>query len=234
MTVAATKHLDARSEISCVAGSMQGIRNAGAHFMIGPPESGQHGEAAQFKRLTMSKALLLIDFQNDYFSGGAMELAGSMHASQQARRLLNSFRHRSLPVIHVQHITNRSGTTFFLPNTAGVEINESVKPVAGEKLIQKHSPNSFRGTPLLDHLDRNNITQLFIAGMMTHLCVDTTIRAAADLGFECLLAHDACATKSLSFGGVTVMAASVQTTTLAALNGLFARVAAAEELCAVI
>lgn len=73
---------------------------------------------------------------------------------------------------------------------------------------------------------------LQIAGMMTHMCVDATVRAAFDHGFECLLAHDACATKALPFGGVTVPAEQVHTSFLAPLNGLFARVQAARELCA--
>lgn len=68
--------------------------------------------------------------------------------------------------------------------------------------------------------------------MMTHLCVDTTSRAAADLGFDCRLAHDACATKSLSFGGATVAAADVRAAFMASLNGLFAKVPSASELCA--
>ena len=64
------------------------------------------------------------------------------------------------------------------------------------------------------------------------MCVDSTTRAAADLGFPCLLAHDACATRSLSFRGATVAAADVQTAFLAALNGLFAKVLSVEEVCA--
>ena len=73
-------------------------------------------------------------------------------------------------------------------------------------MIQKNHPNSFRDTPLLEHLRERQVTELVIAGMMTQMCIDTTTRAAADLGFQCFLAHDACATRALSFGGVTVPA----------------------------
>jgi nicotinamidase-related amidase len=68
--------------------------------------------------------------------------------------------------------------------------------------------------------------------MMTHMCIDTTTRAAADLGFQCSLAHDACATRALSFRGVDVPAQSVQAAYLAGLNGLFAKVVTADELVA--
>lgn len=179
----------------------------------------------------MKQALLLIDIQNDYFPGGAMELVGSEQAAAQAAKLLAHFRERSLPVIHVQHISTREGATFFRPDTSGVEINDSVAPVAGEAVFRKNFPNSFRDTPLLEHLRGEGITDLVIAGSMTHMCIDTTTRAAADLGFRCLLVHDACATKSLTFGQVTVPAQQVQAAFVAALNGLFAQVVSAAEIC---
>jgi len=161
-----------------------------------------------------------------------MELVGSVEAGLQAGRLLQTFRQKARPVIHIQHVSTRQGATFFLPDTTGVRIHDCVAPVGGETVFQKHYPNSFRDTPLLEHLRQHQITQLVIAGMMTQMCVDSTTRAAADLGFQCLLAHDACATRSLSFRNATVAAADVQTAFLAALNGLFAKVLSVEEVCA--
>ncbi|MEO8652807.1 MAG: cysteine hydrolase family protein [Ramlibacter sp.] len=175
--------------------------------------------------------MLIVDIQNDYLPGGAMELEGSLLAGAKAGQLLQAFRHKSKPVIHIQHVSTRPGATFFLPNTKGVEIHDSVAPQPGETVIQKHYPNSFRETQLLEHLKQLRVTELVIAGMMTQMCIDTTTRAAADLGFQCFLAHDACATRALSFGGVTVPAAQVQTAFLAALNGLFAKVQPVQQLC---
>lgn len=178
----------------------------------------------------MTKALLLIDIQNDYFPGGAMELVGSSIAGAQAKKLLQAFRQKAQTVIHMQHISARPGATFFLPETKGVQIHECVAPAVNETVLQKHYPNSFHKTPLLEYLRNHQITQLFIAGMMTHMCVDTTVRAAVDLGFPCLLAHDACATRALSFKGANVSAENVQTAFLAALDGLFANVLSVEEI----
>ena len=178
----------------------------------------------------MTTALLIVDIQKDYFPGGAMENVGATEAAKNAATLLEEFRRKSLPVIHIQHISTRPGATFFRPNTAGVEIHESVQPKAGETLFQKHFPSAFRDTPLLEHLRKENITKLAIVGMMTHMCIDTTTRAAADLGFQCSLAHDAVATRALAFKGVQVPAESVQAAYLAGLNGLFAKVATASEL----
>jgi len=60
--------------------------------------------------------------------------------------------------------------------------------------------------------------------MMTHMCIDATVRAACDHGFECIVAADACTTRDLTFAGATVPAAMVQRAFLAALNGTYAQV----------
>src|SRR5262245_31704034 len=135
----------------------------------------------------MTKALLIVDIQNDYFPGGRMELEGSEAASLRAGELLAAFRERRLPVVHVQHVSLRPTATFFLPDTEGVKIHASVAPVGDETVIQKHFPNGFRETRLLEHLRQAGIQELVIAGMMTHMCIDATTRAAADLGFPCFL-----------------------------------------------
>ncbi|MBL8541423.1 MAG: cysteine hydrolase [Betaproteobacteria bacterium] len=180
----------------------------------------------------MTTALVLIDLQNDYFPGGAMELVGANAAVAQARLLLDAFRARSLPVFHVQHIAERPGATFFLPGTPGVDIHADVAPSAGEVIVTKHFPSSFRETALLEHLRAAGASKLVVAGMMTHMCVDTTVRAAADLGFDCSLAQDGCATRALEFEGRQVGAQEVQLAYLAALSGAFARTLPARSLAA--
>ena len=173
----------------------------------------------------MTTALVLIDIQNDYFPGGAMELAGSPEAAARAAELLARFRRQGWPVVHIQHLAVRPGATFFRPGTPGAGIHPAVAPLPGETLFQKHYPNAFRETPLLEHLRALGATRLLLAGMMTHMCVDTSTRAAADLGFTCHLAADACATRDLTYAPTTVPAAQVQAAYLAAIDGTFAQVA---------
>lgn len=180
----------------------------------------------------MTQALVIVDIQNDYFPGGAMALEGSPEAAANAAKLLAAFRAKGLPVVHVQHLSNRPGATFFLPDTQGAEINEAVAPKAGEKLVVKHTPSSFRGTDLQEHLKSVGADQLVIAGMMTHMCIDSTVRAAFDLGFACTLAHDACATRALVLNGKTIPAAQVHESFLAGINGLFAKLATSDEIVA--
>ena len=78
----------------------------------------------------------LIDIQNDYFPGGAMTLVGADAAAAHAAELLQVFRQRQLAVVHIQHIANRPGASFFLPGTPGAEIHAALAPVAGEAVFQ--------------------------------------------------------------------------------------------------
>ncbi|MBU1228549.1 MAG: cysteine hydrolase [Proteobacteria bacterium] len=178
----------------------------------------------------MSSVLVIIDIQNDYFPGGCMELDGADEAGRVASGVLARFRLAGLPVVHVRHENIRPGSTFFLPGTSGADIHGSVAPLPGEAVLLKHFPNAFRGTDLLQVLRDFSATSLTVCGMMTHMCVDTSVRAAFDLGFACRLAADACATRELSFAGRRVAAADVQAAYLAALGAVFARVAPAAEL----
>jgi len=177
----------------------------------------------------MNSALILIDIQNDYFPGGRMEVEGSLQASLKAAKVLTCFRGQGLPVIHVQHVSVRPEATFFLPGTSGVEFYNTVTPLSGEPVMQKNYPNSFRDTPLLDHLRGNSINRLVVCGMMTHMCVDSTVRAAFDHGFKCTLLSDACATRSLALQDNVIPAETVHAAFMAALGPIFARVVTVDE-----
>jgi len=178
----------------------------------------------------MKQALIIVDIQNDYFSGGKMELVGIEEAAKYAQRALELFRAKNLPIFHIQHLSNRAGATFFLPETDGVEIHESVTPQSGEYIIQKNFPNSFRYTTLNGQLQNINVGEVIICGAMTHMCIDTTVRAAFDLGFRCLVVSDACATRNLEFEGVSIEALQVQAAFMSALSSPFAQVIKVDKL----
>ncbi len=178
----------------------------------------------------MNTAMLLIDIQCEYFPGGRRELIRPLEASLQAGRLLGWFRAHRLPIVHIQHIATKSGAATFLPGTPGIEIHPNVAPLAGEPVIVKHFANSFRETALLETLRGWGVQRLVICGMQTNMCVDATTRAATDLGFDCLVAGDACAARDLSYGGQDVPAALVHAAFLAALNGSYGQVLGTDEL----
>lgn len=172
----------------------------------------------------MSKALIIIDIQNDYFQGGAMELYNPLQASENAKQLLEQFRKDGSPVVHVRHLAATPEVGFFLPETKGAEIHENVKPGDGEKVITKYFPNAFRDTDLLEYLQLKNVTELVFAGMMTNMCIDATVRAAKDFGFECTVIGDACAARDLEINGNQVKASDVHDAFLAGLSLFYAEI----------
>jgi Amidases related to nicotinamidase len=175
-------------------------------------------------------ALLLIDIQDDYFEGGKNPLYNPEAALVNVQKALSLFRALGLPVIHVQHVNLREGAAFFLPDTEGVRIHEALTPQEGEYLVVKHAPSSFYQTGLDEILEWNHITSIVVCGMMSHMCIDTTVRAAKDYGLAVTLLEDACTTKDLVWNGEVLPAEIVHKTFMAALNGMFANVIETREL----
>ena len=179
----------------------------------------------------MSKtALIIVDLQNDYFQGGKWELEGIEDAAKKAATLLESFRAKKLPVVHVRHEFPTSDAPFFVPGSDGAKVHSSLQETKTEPVIIKHQINSFRDTNLKEILDGLGVDSVLICGAMSHMCIDAVTRAANDFGYNCAVAHDACATLGLEFKGVTVPAVQVHAAFMAALGFAYANVASTDEL----
>jgi nicotinamidase-related amidase len=172
----------------------------------------------------MNTALILVDIQQDYFPGGRMELEGPLDAVKAAEKLLNISRSQNIRVYHVQHVSMHPNAPFFLPETRGIEIHERVAPAPGEMVVIKHFPNSFRDTELKKDLEAFGIDHLIVAGMMSHMCIDATVRAAFDLGYEITIAQDACATRSMEWNDLVIPSSHVHGAFMAALGSVYARI----------
>ena len=168
----------------------------------------------------MNTALLIIDVQNFYFDQGPSRLVDPEKASENTRLILDQFRANGMPIIHVQHLPANTNVS----NAHSSEIYKTVTPLANEKVVVKHFPNSFKETELLDYLKSLNIKNLVICGMMTHMCIDASVRAAKDFGFNCVVIGDACTTRDLVLNGQTVNAVDIHNSFLAALNAYYAKV----------
>lgn len=177
----------------------------------------------------MSRALLIVDIQNDYFPGGAFPLVGPEAAAAGAASVLEAFRAGGETVVHLQHV-GTPDAPFFKPGTEGAEIHASVAPAEGEAVLVKGEPNGFLGTGLEGVLRDGGVDELVVAGMMSSMCVDATVRAAADLGFGVSVIHDACAAPDLQFGGRTIDGASVHGAFMAALGSAYATLVDAASL----
>lgn len=178
----------------------------------------------------MNTALLLLEIQNDYFPSGRIPLEKSLEVSQKAQLVLQACRDKKFPIVHVQHISTHPNATYLLPCTKGADFHPHVQPQKGEAIIKKHYPNSFKDTSLLNYLTKNEIGHLIVCGMMTHMAVEATVRAAYDLGFNCTVLQDACAARQLEFNQTIIPTQNVQFAFLAALQSMYANVIDADVL----
>ena len=181
----------------------------------------------------MNTALLVIDIQNDYFPGGKFPLVKPLEAAKNAYILLQCFREHGGHHIHIQHISLEPDASFFIKGDSGSDIHDSVAHFEGEPIVYKHEPNSFLNTNLLETLREWKTERLVITGMMTHMCVDATARAAVDLGFQVIVAEDACASRDLQYGDTTIPADLVHKSFLAALTW-YGKVMKSDEIIALL
>lgn len=162
----------------------------------------------QIENGTIKTALMIVDIQDFYFPGEGPGLVNAESASLKAKEILEIFRKKNQLVVHVRHKSDK-----------GFAIHKNVEPLSDEKIITKEEVNSFQNTDLLEYLKTNNISRLVIIGMQTHMCLEAAVRAANDHGFECIVIHDACATRDLKFNDKIVKAEDVHISTLATLAG---------------
>ncbi len=178
----------------------------------------------------MARALVLVDIQRDYFPGGAFPLVEPEAAATAARAVLDGFRASGELVVHVFHVSTDPDASFFRPGTPGLAFHPSVEPAEGEVVLEKHRPNSFIDTGLQDVLADAGVTELVIAGMMSSMCIDSTTRAAHELGYRNTVVSDACAAPDLHHGETVVPGAAVHAAFMAALDGSFATVTESSSL----
>ena len=178
------------------------------------------------------RALVIIDIQNEYAAGGKWTLPRFDQAAQRAAQAIAAARSAGVPVLHVRHEITATDEYGFVPGSAGAQIHDAVAPADGEAVIVKNHPNAFLETDLAARLEGLGDGPVAFAGMMTSTCVDSTVRAASDMGLETLLVADACAAPGLEHDGVSVDADAVNAAFLAALGEDFAELVAADGLIA--
>ncbi|UJR16545.1 hypothetical protein I4U23_003445 [Adineta vaga] len=175
------------------------------------------------------RALIVVDIQNDYFPGGKWTLHGIDAAADNAARLISAARTAGDLIVHVRHEFPTADAPFFAPGSKGAEIHPKVQNREDEDVIVKNQINSFRDTKLKEILDRNGIRELIICGAMSHMCIDAVTRASNDFGYNCILIHDACASRDLEFNGVKVPAEYVHAAFMSALGFAYAKTMSADE-----
>jgi nicotinamidase-related amidase len=183
----------------------------------------QLGGAPRPRLVASRAALIIIDAQREYAEGPVM-VDGLDAAMKEIGRLRSWAKGARVPVIHVRH-EGRSGAPLFGAGSMGADFLPGCVPAAGEVVVTKRLPNSFAQTDLQTVLKQAGRDHLVLAGFMTHMCVDTTARAALDLGYQTAIVAAATADRRLpDLHGVPIPSSLVARSSLAALADRFATV----------
>ena len=182
-------------------------------------------------------ALLLVDIQNDFcMPGGWAELAGldfrrAAGILPPVKDLLAAARDAGLFVVHTreghrpdlsdcplnkQRKMRHTGLAYgqvapngrlFIRGTWNNEIVDCLAPLPGEPVIDKPGKGAFYATDLEAILQDRGIETLIVCGLTTHVCVASTLREAADRGFDTVLLADCCQSyeENLHLGALEVL-----------------------------
>ncbi|MBN69496.1 MAG: isochorismatase [Gimesia sp.] len=171
----------------------------------------------------MSRALLVIDVQNEYFTG-ALPITHPAGHLERILEAMDAAAEQKVPVVVVQHHMTDPNQPFFQKGTPGWELHPEVARRPHDLLLEKTMPGSFTGTQLEAWLRERDIDTVTIAGYMTHMCCDTTAREAVHRGFIVEFLNDATGTLPLSNSAGEVTAEELQRSILCAQQMLLSEV----------
>ena len=178
-----------------------------------------------------STALLVIDFQNEYFFG-KMPIPDGKKALENAKKLVGFAHQNKMPVYFVRHLGPANGP-LFAEGSKKAEFHKDLQPAQSDTVITKATPSSFVGTDLDKQLKQRGIKKLIVTGLMTHMCVSSTARDAVPLGYEVIIPEDATATRDLAAWDNSVVGyQTLQKAALAAVADVFAEISSTQRVLA--
>jgi len=176
-------------------------------------------------------ALLVIDFQNEYFTG-RMPIADGLRAAAQTKRLLAWADQHAMPVFQIQHIAPE-GAAAFAKDGKTVAFHPEMQPRQRDTVVQKTTVSVFASTDIAQQLRSAGVQTLVIAGLMTHACVAGAARDAGPQGFDVVVASDATATRSIRrANGDTVSHDNLHRAALAEIEDTFGDVLTTSQILA--
>lgn len=171
----------------------------------------------------MSRALLVIDVQNEYFTG-ALPITHPAGHLEQILRVMDAAAAKTIPTAVIQHHFDQPDAPMFRKGSPAWELHPEVASRPRDILINKTMPGSFTRTPLEDWLREHKVKTVTIAGYMTHMCCDTTARQAVHLGFDVEFLSDATGTLPLTNAAGSVTAEELHRSILCAQQMLLSEV----------
>nr|WP_232324080.1 isochorismatase family protein [Pseudomonas fluorescens] len=174
-------------------------------------------------------ALVVIDFQNEYFSG-RMPIPDGATALAKTRELISFADSHKIPVYHVQHVAP-AGSPVFAIDGESVKFHKDMQPRPQDVVLQKTTVSVFASTDLDERLKKAGINTLIISGLMTHACVAGAARDAAPLGYNVIVASDASATRAITrVNGSSIDKDSLHQAALAEVEDTFGDVMTTEQI----
>lgn len=174
----------------------------------------------------MSRALLVIDVQNEYFTG-ALPITHPDGSFDRILEVMDAAREKRVPVVVIQHSMTEGPV--FRQGSPEWELHPDVAERPRDLLLEKSMPGSFTHTQLEDWLRRRGIDTVTITGYMTHMCCDTTARQSAHLGFKTEFLSDATGTLNISNAAGEATADEIQRAILCAQQQFLSDVMPASE-----
>jgi nicotinamidase-related amidase len=179
-------------------------------------------------RKVMKRALLVIDVQNEYFTG-KLRVTHPPHSLNNILMMMDCAHEHGIPVVVVQHTAPQKDAPFFRKGTEPWNLHPEVAARHYDHLIEKSLPGSFTGTDLESWIRDRQIETVVICGYMTQMCCDTTARQAVHLGYPVEFISDATGTLSLSNEAGSVTAEELHRAILVTQAMRFAKVMTAEQ-----
>lgn len=176
----------------------------------------------------MTRALLVIDVQNEYFYG-ALPISHPPHSLERILEAMDAAAARGVPLAVIQHTAPDPASPVFRAGSPAWELHPSVASRPRDMLMEKHLPGAFTGTPLMEWLAARGVDTVAICGYMTQMCCDTTSRQAFHRGLAVEFLADATGTLDLSNAAGAVAAEELQRAILVTQAMRFAQVLSTNE-----
>ena len=176
----------------------------------------------------MKRALLVIDVQNEYFTG-QMPVSYPANSFPNILKAVDSANTNKIPVIVVQHTAPQENAKTFRKGSEEWKLHPEIITRPYNLLVEKTLPGSFTGTDLESWLRGQEINTVTICGYMTQMCCDTTARQALHLGFSVEFLSDATGTLPISNYAGAITAEELHRAILVTQAMRFSKVLSADE-----